>query len=61
MGIGGVFDVMAGNLRRAPLWMRNHRLEWRTACIYSRAVSDVWRRFKVYAGDKNGKGKEIKY
>ena len=28
MGIGGVFDVMAGNLRRAPLWMRNHRLEW---------------------------------
>lgn len=28
MGVGGVFDVMAGNLRRAPLWMRNHRLEW---------------------------------
>lgn len=28
MGVGGVFDVMAGNLPRAPLWMRNHRLEW---------------------------------
>lgn len=28
MGVGGVFDVMAGNLQRAPLWMRNHRLEW---------------------------------
>ena len=28
MGIGGVFDVMSGNLKRAPLWMQRHRLEW---------------------------------
>lgn len=28
IGIGGVFDVMAGHLKRAPLWMRNHSLEW---------------------------------
>lgn len=28
MGIGGVFDVMSGNLKRAPLWMQKHRLEW---------------------------------
>lgn len=28
VGIGGVFDVMAGNLKRAPLWMQKHRLEW---------------------------------
>lgn len=28
MGIGGVFDVMSGTLPRAPMWMRNHRLEW---------------------------------
>lgn len=28
MGIGGCFDVMSGNLPRAPLWMQNHRLEW---------------------------------
>lgn len=28
MGIGGVFDVMAGNLPRAPMWMQQHRLEW---------------------------------
>lgn len=28
MGIGGVFDVMSGNLKRAPLWMQHHRLEW---------------------------------
>lgn len=28
MGIGGVFDIMAGRLTRAPLWMQQHRLEW---------------------------------
>lgn len=28
VGVGGVFDIMAGNLRRAPLWMQRHRLEW---------------------------------
>ncbi len=28
MGIGGVFDVMSGNLKRAPLWMQRNRLEW---------------------------------
>lgn len=28
IGVGGVFDIMAGNLRRAPLWMQRHRLEW---------------------------------
>lgn len=28
MGIGGVFDVMSGNLKRAPVWMQKNRLEW---------------------------------
>ena len=28
MGIGGSFDVLAGTLKRAPLWMQEHRLEW---------------------------------
>lgn len=28
MGVGGVFDVMSGHLKRAPLWMQKHRLEW---------------------------------
>lgn len=26
--VGGSFDVLAGHLRRAPLWMQRHRLEW---------------------------------
>jgi len=28
MGIGGTFDVMAGVMRRAPLWMQKMNLEW---------------------------------
>lgn len=28
IGVGGTFDVFAGNVRRAPQWMRNHGLEW---------------------------------
>jgi N-acetylglucosaminyldiphosphoundecaprenol N-acetyl-beta-D-mannosaminyltransferase len=28
MGVGGSFDVFAGRVRRAPLWMQRHGLEW---------------------------------
>lgn len=28
MGIGGSFDVLAGNIPRAPEWMQHNRLEW---------------------------------
>ena len=28
IGVGGTFDVMAGVVRRAPLWMQKARLEW---------------------------------
>jgi N-acetylglucosaminyldiphosphoundecaprenol N-acetyl-beta-D-mannosaminyltransferase len=28
MGVGGSFDVVAGKVRRAPLWMQNAGLEW---------------------------------
>ena len=28
IGVGGTFDVMAGRVRRAPLWMQNAGLEW---------------------------------
>jgi len=28
IGVGGSFDVMAGNVKRAPLWMRRLSLEW---------------------------------
>ena len=28
IGVGGTFDVMAGVVKRAPLWMQRARLEW---------------------------------
>ncbi len=28
MGVGGSFDVLAGNVRRAPAWMQDLGLEW---------------------------------
>jgi N-acetylglucosaminyldiphosphoundecaprenol N-acetyl-beta-D-mannosaminyltransferase len=28
IGVGGTFDVMAGNVKRAPLWMQRAGLEW---------------------------------
>ncbi|SFV55676.1 N-acetylmannosaminyltransferase [hydrothermal vent metagenome] len=28
MGVGGSFDVIAGKVKRAPLWMQNAGLEW---------------------------------
>ena len=53
MGVGGVFDVMAGNLRRAPLWMRNHRLEWAYRLyLQPSRIGRMAAIPKVYAGDK---------
>lgn len=28
IGVGAGFDYYAGNIKRAPLWMQNHNLEW---------------------------------
>lgn len=28
IGVGGSFDVMAGKLKRAPIWMQSCKLEW---------------------------------
>jgi N-acetylglucosaminyldiphosphoundecaprenol N-acetyl-beta-D-mannosaminyltransferase len=44
-GVGGSFDVMAGKVRRAPMWMQRCGLEW----LY-RVVQEprrLWRRYLV--------------
>ncbi|TYB92620.1 MAG: WecB/TagA/CpsF family glycosyltransferase [Kosmotoga sp.] len=43
MGVGGSFDVFAGLTKRAPLWMREHGLEW----LY-RIMKNPFRRMKVF-------------
>ncbi|MBP2626471.1 MAG: glycosyl transferase, WecB/TagA/CpsF family [Firmicutes bacterium] len=44
IGVGGTFDVMAGIVRRAPLWMQNAKLEW----LY-RLISEPKRAIRMLA------------
>ena len=43
MGVGGTFDVVAGKVRRAPLWMQRMGLEW-----FYRLVQEPGRMWKRY-------------
>ncbi len=45
MGVGGTFDVVAGKVRRAPVWMQRAGLEW-----FFRLLQEprrMWRRYLV--------------
>ncbi len=45
MGVGGSFDVVAGKVKRAPLWMQNAGLEW-----FYRFLQEprrMWKRYLV--------------
>jgi len=44
MGVGGTFDVVAGKVKRAPLWMQNYGLEW-----FYRVMQEPGRMWKRYA------------
>lgn len=43
MGVGGTFDVAAGKVKRAPLWMQKYGLEW-----FYRFLQEPRRMFKRY-------------
>lgn len=43
MGVGGTFDVVAGKVRRAPLWMQRAGLEWLYRVIQE--PGRMWRRY----------------
>lgn len=43
MGVGGSFDVISGETKRAPLWMQEHGLEW-----FYRLLQEPKRMFKRY-------------
>lgn len=43
MGVGGTFDVVAGKVKRAPLWMQRAGLEW-----FYRIVQEPGRMWKRY-------------
>lgn len=45
IGVGAVFDFMAGTIKRPPVWMQNAGLEW-----FGRLISEprrLWRRYFV--------------
>ena len=46
MGVGGAFDMLAGRVKRAPLWMQHCGLEW----LYRVAQEPrrLWRRYLVH-------------
>ncbi|MDO6526639.1 WecB/TagA/CpsF family glycosyltransferase [Motilimonas sp. 1_MG-2023] len=43
MGVGGTFDVVAGKVNRAPLWMQKYGLEW-----FYRVLQEPGRMWKRY-------------
>lgn len=45
MGVGGSFDVIAGYVRRAPLWMQKAGLEWLYRTIQE--PGRMWKRYLV--------------
>ncbi len=45
MGVGGTFDVVAGKVKRAPLWMQNWGLEWLYRVIQE--PRRMWKRYSI--------------
>lgn len=45
MGVGGTFDVVAGKVKRAPLWMQKWGLEWLYRVIQE--PGRMWKRYLV--------------
>jgi len=45
MGVGGTFDVVAGKVERAPVWMQNYGLEWLFRVIQE--PRRMWKRYLV--------------
>lgn len=45
MGVGGTFDVVAGKVKRAPLWMQKYGLEWLYRVLQE--PGRMWKRYLV--------------
>lgn len=44
MGVGGTFDFLAGTVKRAPVWMQKHGLEWLwRLAMDPRRIGRIWR------------------
>ena len=45
VGVGAAFDIHSGRLRQAPVWMREHGLEWCYRLLQE--PRRLWRRYVV--------------
>ncbi len=45
IGIGGSFELLSGQIRRAPVWMQNTGLEW--AFRFAQEPRRLWKRYLV--------------
>ncbi|CSA28740.1 UDP-N-acetyl-D-mannosamine transferase [Vibrio cholerae] len=45
MGVGGTFDVVAGHVSRAPLWMQKAGLEWLYRVLQE--PGRMWKRYLI--------------
>lgn len=45
MGVGGGFDVLAGKVKRAPLWVQKYGLEWLYRLVQE--PRKLWRRYLI--------------
>ena len=43
MGVGGSFEILVGDMRRAPRWVQRYGLEW-----LMRALQEPWRLIPRY-------------
>lgn len=48
IGVGALFDFMAGNVPRAPEWMRQAKLEWAFRLVQE--PGRLWRRYTIEVG-----------
>jgi N-acetylglucosaminyldiphosphoundecaprenol N-acetyl-beta-D-mannosaminyltransferase len=46
VGVGQAFNIVAGSLRQAPPWMREHGLEWLFRLLLE--PRRLWKRYLVY-------------
>ena len=45
MGVGGSFDVVAGKVKRAPIWMQKYGLEW--FYRFAQEPRRMWKRYLI--------------
>jgi N-acetylglucosaminyldiphosphoundecaprenol N-acetyl-beta-D-mannosaminyltransferase len=49
IGVGAAFDINSGRVRQAPVWMREHGLEWLFRLL--REPRRLWRRYLIYGSE----------